>query len=269
MTYLTQLQASYLQGIMGMPSPVIPAGQPRPSYFAPWYLYPYSRYLLPGYPLSASSIMVPVKAETPNQQTAYPLPVPSVRGQLNDHKLYRITSRPLIPAPTSAFSPPAEREAHCALYNTYDPPYTQMACTRPLTEKLGAQSPTPSIRTLPYPLRKVNGKTIYECNVCGKTFGQLSNLKVHLRVHSGERPFKCQTCDKGFTQLAHLQKHHLVHTGEKPYSCQVCSRRFSSTSNLKTHLRAALRGETFPLPPLSGSFLSACAPQAPQTSPWT
>lgn len=54
----------------------------------------------------------------------------------------------------------------------------------------------------------------HKCPECGKTFGQLGNMKSHMLAHSDDKPFECA---KRFKYRANMIRHILVHSGSKPH----------------------------------------------------
>jgi uncharacterized Zn-finger protein len=73
----------------------------------------------------------------------------------------------------------------------------------------------------------------HRCDVCDKSFTQLTNMLNHKKTHEKEPEFKCEACDAGFRKQTSLIKHLKVHTGVKAFVCEICEKSFDLPSSLK------------------------------------
>lgn len=107
---------------------------------------------------------------------------------------------------------------------------TQLPKTKP-------RAPTAHRRSPKKPNVKKSPHKVHPCPYCSKTFRELSNLKVHERVHTADRPFSCTLCPKAFTLKGTLTEHMKIHTGEKPFGCSFCEKSYVHKINLEYHRR--------------------------------
>lgn len=84
---------------------------------------------------------------------------------------------------------------------------------------------------------KVNGKTYFQCQVCGKNLFRRCTYVRHMRIHTGEKPFTCHVCGKQFRAEPQIQRHvREVHEGVKEHACPICGRKFANTRTRNDHV---------------------------------
>ncbi|KAG2457421.1 zinc finger protein 729-like [Polypterus senegalus] len=57
----------------------------------------------------------------------------------------------------------------------------------------------------------------HQCTVCSKCFNSPSKLSRHYLIHTGQRPFHCVKCGKTFRQMTHLKVHQGTHENYKEH----------------------------------------------------
>ena len=76
------------------------------------------------------------------------------------------------------------------------------------------------------------------CDVGGKYFSIMSNLRRHMAIHSADTSYKCDVCDQEFTNKLYLTIHTRRHTtDETSYLCPHCGKEYNSIDCLNSHIR--------------------------------
>ncbi|KAL0985022.1 hypothetical protein UPYG_G00151960 [Umbra pygmaea] len=85
----------------------------------------------------------------------------------------------------------------------------------------------------------------YKCSVCPKTLTSAHNLSLHMKVHAEQESggdHRCDMCYKSFSQLSLLRQHQESHVGQVVYECTECDKAFAFPHLLDDHQKTHAAG---------------------------
>nr|XP_012230970.1 PREDICTED: sal-like protein 1 [Linepithema humile] len=77
----------------------------------------------------------------------------------------------------------------------------------------------------------------YKCIFCNKIYSRKYGLRIHIRTHNGYKPLYCKICGRRFGDPSNLNKHSRLHaTDNSPYKCDVCNKVLVRRRDLERHI---------------------------------
>ena len=77
----------------------------------------------------------------------------------------------------------------------------------------------------------------YICEACNKAFSSISGIYNHNRVNHGSKEdlFNCQICGKTYGNVSRLEIHMRSHSDKKNYQCLICKKSYKYKCTLDHH----------------------------------